>query len=109
MMFGNSGIIGNGKIIAVCCWDDTSIYLIKDPYLTNVTLGVNHNIIEHELFGVRHRESLGLLDLNFDMSLRGREIEILKNEPGLIQRLLTEDVTIRQMVRLVREKLGERF
>lgn len=107
MMFGRSGIIGNGKVIAICCWDDKSVYLIKNPYLTSITVGLNHDIIEHTSYGAKTIEPYGLLDVNFDLSLLGREIDVVSNEPGLIQRLLTEDISIKQMVRLVREKLGE--
>ena len=91
LMFGsNGGIVGNGKTLALCLWDTKMIYLLKNPYLRNCSLSIGYDF-----------------EISFDISLYGSMVEIVEDEPGLIQRILTEDITPLQMTRLVREKLSK--
>lgn len=106
-MFGSDGIIGNGKVLAICTYDDSSIYLLKDPFLKSTTMSISHGMIDvSSIYGIRQRER-GLSRCHFDLSIVGHDVKLVKNEPGLVQRLLTEDISILQMVRLVREKLDK--
>ena len=101
----NGGIIGNGKNIALCL--DGSIYLLKDPYLRQWTINASCDPIDCTVYGGERFVIPGFQTCSFDIGIVGGDVDVVSNDPGLIQRLLTEDITTRQMVRLVREKIAK--
>lgn len=108
---GRGKIIGNGKVVAMCYEDQQMIILLKNPTLLTSTFSVHTDFYRHYSgFPPINDVTYPINEVfKFEMTLEGHEGEVFVNaEPGLIQRLLTEDITTLQMIRLVREKLEKR-
>lgn len=113
---GRGGIVGNGKFVALCFdtfgMQDT-ICILNDPILTSSSLTVNTEFYEHRSgFGGIHVPDMIVPinhSLEFDLHLVGSRGQIFTDvEKGFKERLLTEDITTAQLIRLVREKLEKR-
>ena len=114
LILGRGGIVGNGKVVALC-FDGIgdTICVLEDPILTSTVLTMNTDFLEHHssMHGYQQLDAIVPVrhSFEFDLHLIGSRGTIFHDvEKGFKERLLTEDITTLQMIRLVREKLEKR-
>jgi hypothetical protein len=106
---GRGGLIGNSKMVALCFGNQ--VVILDNPIIERSSYKVEVDYYKHQSgfpsmtdFSIPLNQKIIL-----DITLTGSEGRfIVGTEEGFTQRLLTEDITILQMIRLVREKLEKR-
>lgn len=109
IQLGRGSLVGNSKAVALCFGNQ--VVVLDNPIIKTSSYSVQVKYFEHKS-GFPSMTDLCIpmdQEIILEVTLTGSEGRFFYEvEKGFIQRLLTEDITTLQMIRLVREKLEKR-
>lgn len=106
-MVGLPTVLSDGETMVVCYGDD--VYLCRDFFLKNTSISIDTPYFEEDILGNKsHQYSCGLCIATIDLSFTGHDFERIKKEDLKIGKDLFNNLTVNELLSLIKTKLKER-